>query len=214
MYSRYTIFMEQKYIIRVLLLVLFMIILGAVSIYYKTIYIEHIGINSLLSVSDPNTIRDPTIVDSIALDVKTYTEKPKEVEFCAGIRGHLVGSDAKNNSLINELSSGRLCRFQLPIYKDYYETWKGMQALYKSYKNSNYSQQIKASLLLVNKVSLILESLGEGVKTSKLILEKGSRDQLYFANGELGNEKRSIILDLLSLNELWISIRILSGRYF
>ena len=116
-----------------------------------------------------------------------YTEKPKEVEFCAGIRGHLVGSDAKNNSLINELSSGRLCRFQLPIYKDYYETWKGMQALYKSYKNSNYSQQIKASLLLVNKVSLILESLGEGVKTSKLILEKGSKDELYFANGEQEN---------------------------
>ena len=76
--------MEQKYIIRLLLMALFMIILGAVSIYYKTIYIEHIGINSLLSVSDPNTIRDPTIVDSIALDVKTYTKKPKDTILFSG----------------------------------------------------------------------------------------------------------------------------------
>ena len=117
-----------------------------------------------------------------------YTENPKEVEFCAGIRGHLVGSDATSNSVVaKSLIYGKLCRFQLPIYKDYYETWKGMHALYKSYKNSNYSQQIKASLLLVNKVLLILESLGEGVKTSKLILEKGSKDELYFANNEQEN---------------------------
>ena len=111
-----------------------------------------------------------------------YNKNPKEVDFCVAIRGHLVGSDAASNSFVNQLINGKLCRFSFPITKDYYETWEGMHALYKSYKNSEYNQQIKASLALINKVQFILQGLGKGISSKKVLLEGGSNDKLYFAD--------------------------------
>lgn len=116
-----------------------------------------------------------------------FNPNPQPVEFCpSGVipRSQTMYSsggcfDTVQFSAISRISS---CKLQFPVNGAYVQTWEGVRDLYKKYKKSQYTQQLQASLTMVNSVVLIIKGLGEAVLKNKISLVNGENDKFLFAN--------------------------------